>query len=255
MSVHFGVNASPLRYGEAQMFADSMDSMSTAELVAVSSALSEAPGIWDQLSNNGQPVYAMAGATGDPNVMSVIVDGKRNLDAGNVKSPSTSDGWMEDFNEYVGNAYGVKDKADMREAALAAYASLNPGDDYSPDKFKEALDIVSGGVAEINGSKVEIPRGFAGGVDAFEDYMDNYSEADIQGTMTGHTPERTAEVIRQSELRGTKEGPYLVIDPASGRPYERILDDGTVEPYTLDISPDSTMRIDSYQSVRDRRSR
>lgn len=208
---HYGMPISPLTDAEAKELADSLLTMTVEEKIQMAETFVEAPEIWAQLSKKHATTFAMAGATGDTQLMRTVFKGQELIDSKTVKPIKPAD-YLSDFNDYVEGVYGPKDAQAVLKSAIAFYAQTSDNKDgvYSSGDFEDALEAVTGGIGEINGFKLELPRGVD--EDDFEDFIDDIQPQTIAslGGVQGISNERAAEIIKQARIRNIKSGEYIV---------------------------------------------
>ena len=208
LSDHYGVQASPLTDGEITTLTNSLPVMTVPEKVALAETLSIAPNLWGDISKKGGGTFAMAGATGDANIMGQVFKGQEMLD-NKLAVPLKASDFLADFNDSTAGVYGTEDAMNLKNAVLAYYATTGETE-YDSSTFEEALQAVSGGIVDINGFKVEQPRGVD--PDVFEDFIDDMHPETVaqMGGIRGMTDDEAAETIRRSRLVGVKSGAYTV---------------------------------------------
>lgn len=212
LSQHYGVEVSPLTDSEAQMVADSLETMTPAEKVVVANTLSVAPALWGKLSEKNAGSFAMAGATGDGNVMRGVFKGQQLIQEGLVKLPSDKD-MLTTFEDEVGDSLGTRDKSDLFKAVKDYYATVTTdptGSNIDDNALEDAIQAVSGGISEINGFKTVLPRGVDD--DDFEDLFDDMSPKTVGslGGVFGLSDEEAVEIIEDSRIVGIKDGQYIL---------------------------------------------
>jgi len=208
LSEHYGVEASPLSDSELLALTNAIPQMIPAEKIVLAKTLAIAPELWGDIAKKGGGTFAMAGATGDSDVMSKVFEGQELIDNKLVVLPKTSD-YLGDFTDMVGGVYLPEDAMNVKNAALAYYATMG-AEDYDPDLFEAAVTAVTGGIAEINGFKIELPRGVD--PEIFQDFIDDLQPGTVaeMGGIRNHTDEQAAEIIRRSGLIGLKSGSYRI---------------------------------------------
>lgn len=208
---HYGAPVSPLTDSEAEGLADALPAMTVEEKIQMAETFVGAPEIWGQLSKKQATTFAMAGATGDTQLMRTVFKGQELIDSKTVKPIKPAD-YLSDFNDYVEGVYGPKDAQAVLKSAIAFYAQSSENKDgtYSSGDFEDALEAVTGGIAKINGFKLELPRGVD--EDDFEDFIDDIQPSTIEklGGVQGLSSDRAAEVIKQARIRNIKSGEYIV---------------------------------------------
>ena len=186
-------------------------------------ASSQAPQIWEQISEKNGQLFAMAGAIGDIDTASLIFQGDAMLRQKTVTNPSQKD-YLTVFSEYAGDTYrrpgtAGEDEAIVINAALAHYAATRSDPtEFSEDEFVASIDAVTGGIGEYNNYRLELPRGLD--QDVFEDIVDEFSPEMLRlfapDGVTGYTDEQAVSRLKNSRLVNSGTGGYYVIDPGSG---------------------------------------
>lgn len=211
LSEHYGVDVSPLSDFEADQLSGAIDTMTTGQKVQLAQTLNESPSVWGQIAPKSQQVFSMAGATGDKDLMSIVFKGQELLKNKVVKAPSNTD-YLMVTDEYLGDVYDPADKAATIEAAKAHYAAT-AGNQVVFDEtaWDESLSAVTGGISEINGHKLELPRGVD--EDNFENFIDSFSPDDVEtfGGVMGYTKEQAAEVIQDARIKSIGSNEYVVM--------------------------------------------
>ena len=228
LSMHYSapgepVNVSPFTRGQAAQFVALLDGQATTpEAVAILESMNKAGAplaLWGQLAGTkGGIGYAMAAATNDPNAMAAIIDGQRVSAADPKLKPSGQEGieMREEFNDIVGTintTYGSQDYAANYDAAVNAYVGLGGTGDFDKDTFRQAVNLVTGGMATVNGGRVELPRGADAG--QFEDFIDFHKPHLLPPGIekgTGMNRDELSAYIRGSIPRKLKNGNYYFID-------------------------------------------
>lgn len=208
LSDHYGVEASPLTDPELTMLTGALPQMTPAEKVVLAETLAIAPELWGDIAKKGGGTFAMAGASGDRDVMNTVFTGQELINS-KLVTPIKSSDYLGDFTDMVGGVYGAEDAMNVKNASLAYYATMG-AEDYDPDLFEQAIAAVTGGIGEINGFKIELPRGVE--EERFEDYIDQMQPETVSsmGGVRGMTDEEAAELISRSALKGVKSGSYIV---------------------------------------------
>jgi len=186
-------------------------------------ASSQAPQIWEQISEKNGQLFAMAGAIGDIDTASLIFQGDAMLRQKTVSNPSQRD-YLTAFSDYVGDTYrrpgtAGEDEAIVINAALAHYAATRTDPtEFSEDEFVASIDAVTGGIGEYNDYRLELPRGLD--QDVFEDIVDEFSPEMLRlfapDGVTGYTDEQAVSRLKNSRLVNSGMGGYYVVDPGSG---------------------------------------
>ena len=249
LSIHYGVTVSPLSDSEATALSDGLNDMTTDEKVALANTLNASPSVWGQISDKNQGAFSMAGATGDQPVMTSVFKGQELLQA-KLAIPVKQADYQMNFDEQVEGVYGVQDRRDLLAATIAHYAATHPDGEYDKSEFADSIEAVTGGIGEVNGFKVELPRGVDS--ETFEDFIDDIQPETIEalGGVQGVSNERAVELIQQSRVRNIKSGSYII-------DY-----DGTQlwgndnKPFVIEWSEELLSRNDGYQQsiLRNKRS-
>ena len=208
LSEHYGVEASPLTNPELLTLTSALPKMTPDEKVVLAETLAIAPELWGDIAKKGGGTFAMAGATGDRNVMSAVFRGQELIENKLVAPIKPSD-YLGSFTDMVGGVYLAEDAMNVKNASLAYYATMG-AEGYDSELFEDAVTAVTGGIAEINGFKIELPRGV--GSEVFSDFIDHLEPGTVaaMGGVRGMTDEEAAETIRRSALIGVKSGGYRI---------------------------------------------
>ncbi len=241
LSEHYGVEVSPLSDFEADQLSASIDTMPIQEKIQLAQTLNESPSVWGQIAPKNQQVFSMAGATGDKNLMGIVFRGQELLKNKVVQAPSNDD-YLMVTDEYLGDVYDPTDKAATIEAAKAHYAAT-AGNQVVFDEtaWDESLAAVTGGISEINGHKLELPRGVD--EDNFENFIDSFSPGDVEtfGGVIDYTNEQAAEVIQDAKIKSIGSNEYVVITGVRGagpaRQVQALLKPNG-EPFVLSFTPE-----------------
>jgi len=258
LSDHYGVSASPLTNAEAEAISNSIDEMTPAEKTQLATTFSQSPSIWGQIAEKNQSEFAMIGATGDQQLMTVAFKGKDLIKNGLIK-PATLRDYYNITDEYLGQVYGPQDKKAVIDASTSVYAAMGglPGDEFDEDLYEEALAQVTGGVSEVNGFRVQLPRGTD--PDDFEDFIDDFTSEAVAflGGVSGFTNEEAAEAIQDGKITSIGEGKYIVMGDnnsalfgVDGNPF---VIEYTDELYSLVTATNSAQRKQAAMKVRGQR--
>ena len=218
-STHYGIPVAPITDTEAQALSDQITKMTVPEKIALAETLQQAPEIWGTIAGKNQNVFAQAGAIGDRDIMQRVFEGQEAIALKTVQSPSAKD-YLSPFEDYVGNVYGLEDKAANRDAALAYYAATQtPGLDFDEDLFIDSIEAVTGGIAEVNGYRTQLPRGID--EDRFDDFIDAIDEQFIEengglgfidpvtGRRNPYPETYINDVIKNSQVTNKNNSEYL----------------------------------------------
>ena len=211
LSNHYGVPVSPLSDGEANSLSQNIDLMTVAEKVQLANTLNNAPAVWAQISPKNQQAFSMAGATGDNVLMSTVFQGQELLKNKLVTAAKTSD-YLPVTDDYLSDVYGVQDKAAIIESAKAHYAATTGNVDvFDGNAWETSLSAVTGGIAEVNGNKVELPRGVD--EDTFEDFIDEFSGLQVNalGGVLGFSDNQAANQIQTGKIKSIGANKYIVM--------------------------------------------
>jgi len=211
LSEHYGVPVSPLSDIEANSLSRNIEAMTVAEKVQLANTLNEAPAVWAQISPKNQQAFSMAGATGDNVLMATVFNGQELLKNKLVTPAKTSD-YLSVSDDFLGDVYGVQDKTAILEAAKAHYAStVGNVDVFDGDAWESSLNAVTGGIGEVNGNKIELPRGVD--EDTFEDFIDEFSGLQVEtlGGVLGFTDNQAANVIQNGKIKSVGANKYIVM--------------------------------------------
>lgn len=234
LSNHYGVPVSPLSDAEADSLSASIEGMTVPEKVVLATTLNEAPAVWGQISPKNQQAFSMAGATGDRVLMATVFSGQELL-KNKLVTPAKSSDYLPVSDEYLSDVYGTQDKAAILEAAKAHYASTAGNVDvFDEDAFETSLGAVTGGIGEVNGGKVELPRGV--GEDAFEDFVDSFTPSQVGklGGVTGFTDEQAALAIQNGKIKSIGANKYIVMTGDSQALFTK-----KGEPLTIEFTPEA----------------
>ena len=259
-STHYGVPVAPITDTEAQALSDQITEMTVTEKIALAETLQQAPEIWGTIAGKNQAVFSQAGAIGDRNIMQRVFEGQEAIALKTVQSPSARD-YLSPFEDYVGNVYGLEDKAATRDAALAYYAATQtPGLDFDEDLFIDSIEAVTGGIAEVNGYRTQLPRGID--EDRFDDFIDAIDEQFIEengglgfidpvtGRRNPYPETYINDVIKNSQVTNKNNSEYLFTNGSSV--FVR-MDNG--QPFTFSYDETVIAREKANKAARRRESR
>jgi hypothetical protein len=259
-STHYGIPVAPITDTEAQALSDQITKMTVPEKIALAETLQQAPEIWGTIAGKNQAVFSQAGAIGDRNIMQRVFEGQEAIALKTVQSPSARD-YLSRFEDYVGNVYGLEDKAATRDAALAYYAATQtPGLDFDEDLFIDSIEAVTGGIAEVNGYRTQLPRGID--EDRFDDFIDAIDEQFIEengglgfidpvtGRRNPYPETYINDVIKNSQVTNKNNSEYLFTNGSSV--FVR-MDNG--QPFTFSYDETVIAREKANKAARRRESR
>jgi hypothetical protein len=249
LSNHYGVPVSPLTDGEANGLSSQIDTMTVGEKVQLATTLNQAPAVWGQISEKNQPAFSMAGATGDIPFMSAVFKGQELLANKLVTAPKSAD-YLPVLDDFVGDVYGVQDKKAILEAAKNHYvATADDGGEFDSSAFEESLMATTGGIAEVNGFKVELPRGTD--EDTFDEFIDEFTpqQVNVMGGVLGFTDEEAALLIQDARLKNVGANKYIAMANENQALFKP---DGT--PLIIEWSEQATADIQATRLIESRRS-
>jgi len=245
LSNHYGVQVSPLTDGEANALSVGIDDMTVLEKVQLAGTLNSAPAVWGQISPKNQQAFSMAGATGDNVLMSTVFNGQELLKEKLVTAAKPSE-YLGVSQNFLGDVYGTQDKSAILEAAKAHYASTAGNVDvFNTDAWKKSLAAVTGGIGEVNGNKVELPRGVD--EDTFEDFIDGFSGLQVEqlGGVLGFTDNQAANVIQNGKIKSVGANKYIVMSNESQALFKA---DG--EPLIIEFTAESQAQQEAFKFVK-----
>ena len=269
LSLQYGLPGQPMSNGEADAIAAAQKIMTVDEQMQLIGTFSETPEVYGQLVDSGARVFAVAGASKDPDFARTALLGQKQIDLGIAIKPSQSD-YQLMTNDYLSGVYGPEDQIAVTEAAIAVYATLAPaGDpdldgDFHSDAWQKALELAAP-MGEVNGNKVQVPRGTE--PETMQEFVDGFSADQVEqsGGVDGLSPEAAALVIQDGQweshdngvYRVRKGGLYLMSPAKEGVPAKPL-----EIPYTSDIATNTAAKafaerqrsgalaIDSLQGMR-----
>jgi hypothetical protein len=197
----YGVEVGPLMDSEVEGIVNLLPESTPEDKVNLALTLGPSQAIWKQLDKKNANVFAMAGAIGDRNVMTAIFKGQELIKTKQVKLPSQEEYLTaaEDVIGLAGEVYGVEDRKAVIESAIAYHASTTDSPEiFRSGDFEDALEAVTGGIAKVNGFKLELPRGVD--EDDFEDFVDDLQPEIIEemGGLMHMKPEDAQDAQWQS---------------------------------------------------------
>ena len=241
-SAHYGVEISPFTQEEVNDYTQRLQSMTSQEQAGMALAFQDMPQVWSQFTKSA-PVFSQVGAIGDRDIAQKALAGQKKLDSGDVVAPSKNELLLKS-NEYLGNVYGVEDKARVLDTARAIYAELAPvgnEGEFDTDAWEQALTMAAGEITQINGSRVVVPRDTD--PDLLEDYVDTFDAERVRsfGGVPGYTDEQAAEMIQDAAWVSVAEGRYQInrgndtLAGADGKPFTIVYDKATASQQAASI--------------------
>lgn len=211
LSALYGTAVSPLMETEVEALVNRLPEMTPSEKSDLALSLGGNESIFRQIDKKNGSVFAMVGAIGDKDIANAIFTGQELLKTKQVKPPSSNDYLVEaeDYLGGVGEVYGVNDRNTVIRAALDYYAATT--DDptvFKANDFQDALEMVTGGIAKINGRKIELPRGVTD--DDFEDFVDELQPQTLEAMGGLLMPNLEVEDVRDAQFISQGNGEYLV---------------------------------------------
>lgn len=210
LKTHYGRPVSPLTSAEADMLIDALPTLSPALKTQLATAFGASEEIWKQLDKKNAGTFAMVGAIGDKDVMTNVFKGQQLIQTKMVDFTETNSELLAEFDEVVGGVYAGKDRQAIFEASKAYLAAKIGAGASGKEDFEDAIMAVSGGIAKINGNKIELPRGID--EDVFEDYIDGFTPDMVEafGGVWSVPNEKAAQMIRKSKLVSVGNNRYAV---------------------------------------------
>lgn len=248
LSNHYGLPVSPLSDSEATAIGEAITKMTTPEKIQLAGTLSTSPEVWGQVSKKQQRVFSLAGATGDVNLMATVFKGQDLIDGGLVKTPTPAE-FLPVLNDTVEDIYGADDKQSVLQAAVAHYAAtVEDPTVFDGSAFESSIEAVTGGIGEVNGFKIELPRGVS--EDDFDDFIDSYTEETVArlGGVVGFTDAEAAERIQDSRIKSVGDNKYIVMVDGSSALFTK---DG--EPLIISFDPGVLANMTAERAVRRRK--
>ena len=208
----YGVEPKYLTDEEATMLGQRIDQMTPAEKAQFAIQMTNAPNtLFGQLTSKGANVFSMASAIGDPVISAKIFEGQELIKGKTVVMPSRNEA-IEAADNIIGDVYGAEDRKTVIDSALAHYAATTTTPDkFDKDDFENSVNAVTGGIGEVNGGLVELPRGIDG--DDFESFMDRFPANLVThfGGVQGASAQEAAEYIQERKVKSIGTGKYIVL--------------------------------------------
>ncbi|RKZ83382.1 MAG: hypothetical protein DRQ39_09590 [Gammaproteobacteria bacterium] len=235
---HYGVPVSPLTKSDITSISASINMMTAQEQAAMTMTFKQMPEVWSQFAEAGHEVFAWSGASGDMTLATTALSGQKKIASGDVILPSKND-YLLASNEYLGNIYGTEDKSAVMETALAVYAEMAPvGDEgiFDLTSWEKALEMTTGGIGDVNGNKVVIPRSTS--ADVMQDYADMFSADRVAefGGVEGMEDDAAAETIQDAAWVSVGDGEYRV-DIGN----QTLMEKGTGKPFIIRYTRDTAL--------------
>ena len=246
----FGVERKYLTEEEADKISvelNAMNSLDKAELAIGMNAMP--PEIWEQLADKDQGVFAMVSSIGDTAIARRVFEGQDLINDKLVAMPNRSE-LAEVYNDVAGDVYSGRDREATLAAAKAYYASTaTDRNEFNEDEFESAIQAVTGGLADINGMKVQLPR--EASEEQFDTFVNSFTAemVDRFGGVQNRDSESAAEQIRELQFKSIGDNRYVVLQSQNASIINK---DG--EPFTVVWSPE-LQKIADDESINTRRER
>lgn len=230
---HFGVQPKYLTAAEAAEIGNQIAGMNPLEKANLAMGMNALPaGVWSQIAENNQGTFAAVAAIGDLNIGLAVFEGEALMRDKLVDMPDREE-LRELVNEEIGDVYGEKDRQAMIAASKAYYAyAATDRNSFDEDEFKQAIQTVTGGIAEVNGMKVQLPRQVD--EDTFDRLINTFTPEMVEmfGGVQNLSNEEAAEAIREMQLMNVADNEYVVLQGQSmslmdkeGNPFRIKVDD------------------------------
>lgn len=212
---HSGIPQKELRNAEIEDLAKNIETRTVDEKISIAKTFMKAPDkgvqLWSAIAGKGAGTFAVAGSTGDENIMTAVFEGQLAIKEGVVK-PIKPDDYLLDWQNMTEGLYSPTDAKNNLNAVKAylAYTSEDKTGLYDSDEFEDAVQAITGGIAEISGVKVELPRGVD--EDQFQRYIDTIQPETVKdlGGVWGMTDNQAANLIQDAFFKNAADG-YEVI--------------------------------------------
>lgn len=228
----FGVEPKYLTDAEANELSSYISQLNPSEKAQVALGMNAMPPqVWAQVADKEQGLFAMTSAIGDPLIANNVFEGQTLIRDKLVEMPTPTQ-QLAIVNDTLGSVYGEADRKDIISAARAYYAAtVEDRNFFDSTAFEEALQKITGGVAEINGQKTQIPRDMD--ADAFDRLLNNFTAEMVEyaGGVQGMTNEEAAELIRDLPVESEGGNLYFpkqagqTIMHSNGEPFGFVVDD------------------------------
>jgi hypothetical protein len=187
--------------------------MTVNEKVQLANTFVGSPAIWEQFDKKNAPQFAMAGAIGDKTIQTSIFTGQELIKNKIVKLPSRED-YIGDFNDMVEGVYGARDSKAILDSALSIYAANSDAaieGNYDSGDFEQAIRDATGGIGNINGFNLELPRNVD--QDDFEEYIDFLQPQTIidMGGIQNFDDDQAIDAIQESKIQSIGANQYVII--------------------------------------------
>ena len=206
LSEIYGVKVSPFMESEIQDIVRKLPEMTPSEKADMSMSMGGNPATYMQLDKKNASVFAMLSARGDRNLSEMVFLGEELIKTKQFKVPSQKD-YIVTVDEYLGKpgeVYGSEDRATIIKAALSHYAAVG-NEEYDPGLFEKSLEAITGGIGEVNGSRIELPPEIS--EDWVEEFMDTLQPETIEA-FGGLKYPHDIEDIRDARLISRGDGRY-----------------------------------------------
>lgn len=252
---HYGASISPLMDSEATQLVAGLETMTPQDKVQLALTFQDTPGVWGQLDSKNAGAFAMAGATGDQMVMSEVFKGEELIKNKLVKNLSPND-YLAEFDDLVEGVYEPSDRRALLDSALKYYASTSASaidGVFDSGDFQNAVQAVSGGIGNVNGFKIELPRGVD--EDTFDDFIDELQPETIEamGGIANFTNEDAVDAIQAGRIRSVGNNEYIIETGGGGFFTDKAvttLFGANGEPFIFSYKPDEAAKNNAIATER-----
>ena len=229
----YGTRVGPYMESEIESFVNKIGEMTPADKANLAMSLGDNERTYQQLDKKNASLFAMVSARGDRDVANAVFAGQELIKTKQFKLPLKKD-YMSDIEDYLGGpgeVYRIDDRATIIKAALSYYATIGE-EAYDGGAMEKALTAVTGGIGELNGRKIELPRGVS--EDDIEDLMDELQPETLEdfGGLKSNIP---IEDIRDGQLISVGTNRYH-LEIGGLRQYNK---DGN--PFEIEVTPELIM--------------
>lgn len=214
---HYDREFDVLTESEVLQFTNDVNNDPASETVNKLKSVSQLPHrdalrVFSQIGEKGGHMFAQAGGialSGAPLVSEQVLKGQEMLRDGTAKNPSMND-YLDVFNDYVGEVYEGVNRSSTLEATIAHYAAKNKTI-FDRGDFLDSLKDVTGGVAEVNGNKVQLPRNTHRR--DFDRYLDRFTPEAVEffGGVEGISNENVADMIQRGVPISVGDNQYEIL--------------------------------------------
>lgn len=247
LSERFGVTVGPYRETEIQELVASMGEMTANEKADLAMTIGDNERTYQQLDKKNASLFAMLSATGNRDLANSVFLGEELVKTKQFKLPPPADftETVEDYLGDVGEVYGVQDRETIIKAAKYHYATT--GDEIFDDSaFEKSLEAITGGIAEINGRRVELPENID--EDELDDFINEIQPETLEhfGGLLHPFP---IEDVRDAQLVSVGKNKYQ-LEINGMRQYNK-----SKQPFEITVTPEILLINDQSKPKRNRRGR